>query len=215
MKKIFFLLTIAFIINVMTSVAQETDTFTDLRDGKIYKTVKIGTQTWLAENLAYKVDSGCWAYNNDESYVKTYGYLYNWETAKNVCQIGWHLSTDDEWKILEKYLGMSDMDLNKSHSDQRLSGDVGLKLRSTSGWNDNGNGSNEIGFNALPAGWKDTLDVRFYDLGSDCDFWTATENDNFHAWARLLVYDMPNGVFRYYRHGFKKAARSVRCLKDN
>jgi len=202
-------------INAMNTFSQEIDTIIDIRDGKIYRTVKIGTQTWLAENLAYKVDTGCWAYNNDESLIKTYGYLYNWEAAKKVCPEGWHLPTDDEWMLLEKHLGMSDADLNKSHANQRLSGDVGLKLRSRSDWRDNGNGSNESGFNALPAGWKDTLDVHFYDLGSDCDFWTATEYDSIHAWARLLVYDAPPVVYRYYRHGFKKAARSVRCLKDN
>jgi uncharacterized protein (TIGR02145 family) len=215
MNHIISLITVAITMNAMNTFSQVTDTFTDLRDGKIYKTVKSETQTWLAENLAYKIDSGCWAYNNDESFVGTYGYLYNWEAAKKFCPAGWHLPSDDEWKILEKHLGMSDMDLDKSHGDQRISGNVGLKLRSTGGWTDNGNGSNESGFNALPAGWKDTLDVQFYDLGSDGDFWTATEYDGDHAWARLLVYDAPKGVYRYYRHGFKKAARSVRCLKDN
>ena len=85
----------------------------------------------MAENLAYKASSGCWAYNNDQNNVAKYGYLYNWETAKVVCPAGWHLPTNDEWTTLENYLGGEAV--------------AGNKLKSATGWD----GTNESGFSAF------------------------------------------------------------------
>ena len=80
--------------------------FIDSRDGKVYKTIKIGNQTWMAENLAFKPDSGSyWAYDNKKKYKSTFGYLYEWKTAKNACPKGWHIPTDEEWAELIDFLG--------------------------------------------------------------------------------------------------------------
>ena len=92
---------------------KETGTFVDSRDGKTYKTTKIGTQWWMAENLAYNVGDGCWAYNNDESNVATYGRLYIWEAAQAACPSGWHLPSENEWKQLEMAIGMSQSETDK------------------------------------------------------------------------------------------------------
>jgi len=84
----------------------ETGSFTDPRDGKTYKTVKIGDQWIMAENLAYKPDNGkFWAYENDESNIAIYGYLYDWETAMNIAPEGWHMPSRKEWKAIRKILG--------------------------------------------------------------------------------------------------------------
>ena len=79
--------------------------FTDARDGKTYRTVKIGNQIWMAENLAYKPEFGdYWAYENNEKYASKYGYLYTLATARKVAPKGWHLPTKDEFEILLKVL---------------------------------------------------------------------------------------------------------------
>jgi uncharacterized protein (TIGR02145 family) len=84
----------------------ETGSFTDPRDGKIYKTVKVGDQWIMAENLAYKTDNGkFWAYENDENNIAIYGYLYDWETAMNIAPEGWHLPSRKEWLAIQKTLG--------------------------------------------------------------------------------------------------------------
>jgi hypothetical protein len=77
-------------------------TFTDSRDGKTYKTIKIGSQIWMAENLAFKASSGCWAYDDDKSNVEKHGYLYDWNAAKTTCPAGWHVPSDEEWEEVGK-----------------------------------------------------------------------------------------------------------------
>jgi uncharacterized protein (TIGR02145 family) len=95
------------------------NTFTDPRDGKAYKTVNIGKQTWMAENLSYNADSSL-CYGNNESNCKKYGRLYKWETAVRVCPTGWHLSSREEWNSLVQRAGGSEV--------------AGKKLKSKRGW---------------------------------------------------------------------------------
>ena len=198
MKIIPFLTTITFSIITMNLMAQETGSFTDSRDSKVYKTVVVGTQIWMAENLAYKTDSGCYAYKNDTSNVTKYGYLYKWEIAKNVCPKGWHLPSDEEWTTMIDYL------------DGPASATYKLKEEGTAHWvlTDN-EVSNETGFTALPGGNIDTTGT-FNCIGSNGKWWCATEYDSKCAWYRNIYYK----YFISRLNSNKKSGFSVRCIKD-
>ena len=114
-----------------------TGTMTDERDGQTYKTVTIGTQTWMAENLNYNTLNSSCSYR-DTTKCSEYGRGYSWSAAKNACPSGWHLPTRDEFEILFTTIG-----------DQETAGAL---LKSSSGWYDNGNGSDAYSFAALPSG---------------------------------------------------------------
>ena len=139
--------------------------FTDRRDGQIYKTVKIGNQVWMAENLNYNIDplkSIC--YNNDVDSCYKYGRLYSRSAVNDVCPQEWHLATIDEWKTLVSYVG---------------SETAKTTLKSTSGWVESvGNGTNDFGFTALPAGWYNVYYDEFNSNrgeGVATQFWIAGE----------------------------------------
>ncbi|MEA3494701.1 MAG: FISUMP domain-containing protein [Bacteroidota bacterium] len=192
---------------------QTTRTFTDSRDSKVYKTIKIGEQWWMSENLAYAPSNGnYWAYDNNDANVETYGYLYDWETAKKVCPTGWHLPTDDEWKELEMTLGMSQAEADDTggrgtDEGSKLAGNAGLW---TGGGLENDSDFGTSGFTALPGGCRDE-DGVFYSIGNSGYWWSATEDDADYAWNRLLYY-YNSYVSRDYDS--EELGISVRCLRD-
>ncbi|MFA6689925.1 MAG: fibrobacter succinogenes major paralogous domain-containing protein [Sphaerochaetaceae bacterium] len=202
-----------------------TNTVTDCRDGQIYKTVVIGSQTWMAQNLNYADSSAMpnlagnsWCYNNSTDSCAKYGRLYKWAAAMNLdssfhkilasaeisfpqqgaCPSAWHIPTDDEWTTLENYVGGSDS--------------AGIYLRSTSGWNDGGNGTDTYGFSALPAGELDYEDNKFISAGHYARFWCATDDEAYYACERNTAYFYPN---MWTNHYDKDYAYSVRCVKDS
>ena len=161
------------------NVESDTGVFTDARDGQEYTYVVIGNQIWMAENLKYlpsvsSPETGSYTepyyyvydyFGNNVSQAKntynykTYGVLYNWTAATDACPAGSHLPTANEWKTLEMYLGMSQSDADAT---EWRGSDQGEKMKSTSGWYDNGNGTNSSGFNALPGGSCDGLGNFYY-----------------------------------------------------
>ena len=186
----------------LVSLAQETGTFTDPRDGKIYRTVTIGSQTWMAENLAYKAKSGCYAYgwdsDNKKANAAKYGYLYEWKAAKKACPPGWHLPTKDEWEILIGYLGGENV--------------AGLEMKSPVGWAEDDTGTDSHGFSALPGGYR-VDDGSFDQLGEGAHWWTATEADKYCAWDWAVLKGVKHisiGVYGKSAGG----AFSVRGVKD-
>ena len=200
-----FLVTTSFTQNVSTN--SKTGSFTDSRDGKTYKTVQIGNQVWMTENLAYYGGNGCWAFNNDEKNIATYGRLYTWDAAKAACPTGWHLPTDNEWKQLEMAIGMSQSTVDDS--DWRGTNE-GIKLKATSYWNSNGNGTDDFSFSGLPGGFRAT-DGRFEDLKRRGGWWTSTEIYANYAWTRYLLYAAPKINRGYFGKDF---GCSVRCVRD-
>ncbi len=179
-------------------------TFTDSRDGKTYKTVTIGTQTWMAENLAYKTSSDCWAYDNDETNVVKYGYLYYWETAKEVCPEGWHLPSDAEWLTLTNYLG-----------GEKIAGSK-LKGSGTCNWESPNTGAtDETSFTALPGGqcYKDYKDgeFKFEGIGMFGHWWSASEFPKNYFTMWIMYFDNTN----LYHYPYSRTmGLSVRCIKD-
>jgi uncharacterized protein (TIGR02145 family) len=206
------------------------DPFTDPRDGQTYNTVQIGNQCWMAEHLNIGtmingteemtnnsvIEKYC--YNNSSANCEIYGGLYQWNEmmqytttsgAQGICPAGWHLPTDDEWKILEGTVDSQYPVGNPIWNNTGLRGyDAGLNLKSTNGWNSNGNGSGLYGFEALPAGYRDTSGF-FLSLASRTYFWSSSEDGA--PWARHLIYNRSD-IGRYLNsHGF---GFSVRCLED-
>ena len=173
----------------------------DSRDGKTYKTVKIGNQWWMAENLNYRNSgnaTGRYCYNDETSYCATYGHLYTWDIAQNACPSGWHVPNVDEFNTLLENIGGSSV--------------AGLKLKSTSGWNSNGNGLDEYGFTALPAG---TFDGHwtYNNLLNKTNFWSSDSGKSGDTVYGLYmgndVDEAKITLFGSSSYGF-----SVRCIKD-
>ena len=174
----------------------------DDRDGQTYKTVKIGDQWWMAENLNYEVDSS-FCYSDSVKYCEKFGRLYKWTAAVGVCPEGWHLPDTTEWNKLVITVGGK--------------GNAGNLFKSQTGWDDydgtSGNGTDAYGFSALPAGFKEYYDnfVFFLEKGNFAYFWSATEYNSFAAYEM----DLNNyGEFVVLYHSNKSYAISVRCVQD-
>jgi uncharacterized protein (TIGR02145 family) len=198
MKKAFLITVLA--IYYLGGFSQEKGSFTDPRDGKVYRTVIIGTQTWMAENLAFKPESGYWAYNNDTNNIANHGYLYNWVTAKKACPAGWHIPSDKEWKILITVLGGESVAGGK------------LKESGLSHWQSpNIGATNESGLTALPGGFRNGFGV-FSGLDSHGIWWSGSFHNSMDASYWFIAYDNTKITKRYL---IMTGGCSVLCVKDN
>jgi len=214
MKKVIVLLVLVIAAAVyialfgIDSILYRGETFTDARDGKRYKMVKIGTQTWMAENLNYNT-SGSKCYDDKLQNCEKYGKLYDWLTAKNACPSGWHLPSNDEWDILYRYA-----DGTGGTDGPYESETAGRYLKAKSGWNDYeekpGNGEDKFGFAALPGGSGYSYGV-FYDIGYDGYWWSSNEHTNYNAYSRRIYYYNDYAIWYY---GDRNFLHSVRCVKD-
>jgi uncharacterized protein (TIGR02145 family) len=188
-------------------------------EGKIYKTVTIGTQTWMSENLNYKIGySMCYAQANCDKY----GRLYDWVTAmtldescdaisctdqisakhKGICPSGWHIPTQTEWNTLSSYV----------ESDKECSSCAAKHLKATCGWSSGGNGLDTYGFAALPGG------CSYGSSGSNMDYYgywlSATEYGDSSAYLNFMFYGSDVVHKDYYYKRNRLFGISVRCVKD-
>jgi len=223
MKRIGFLLISGMVFSAIN--AQITNSIVDVRDGQIYKIVKIGGQWWMSENLniGIRIDAAQdaadndlmekYCYNNDTNNCSTYGGLYQWSEmmeynnsdngnpglTQGICPAGWHLPTNDEWTELVNFLG-----------GEYVAGGK-LKETGTVNWKSPNTGAtNKSGFTARPGGFR-KYDGSFSEVGIYGHWWSATKNSETNAWIRYMEYDNDDVGKNYYnlKDGF-----SVRCLKD-
>jgi uncharacterized protein (TIGR02145 family) len=188
--------------------AQQKGTFTDSRDGKNYKTVKIGKQTWMAENLNYNEKSSK-CYDNKPANCIKYGRLYDWNMAKKACPKGWHLPSDSEWDKLMRYVD-GDTGMESPYDSKT----AGKYLKATSGWNDfkgkSGKGEDKFGFSALPGGYGDSFGY-FYHVGIGGNWWSSSMGSSLAAYSWDISYSyeclISDNDDEFYLH-------SVRCLQD-
>ncbi len=190
-------------------------------DGNEYKAVRIGNQVWMAENLRTTKDKAGnpipliekkseWAaleetntykaycfYENDGSYG--YGALYTYAAAMDACPAGWHLPNDEEWMTLESYL--------KENGHDEITAKV---LKARTGWAEDGNGTDDFGFAALPGGFRSD-NGNFNSSGVMGYWWSSTETQDIYAWHRYISHRYD--VLSRYGMG-KSAGYSVRCVKD-
>ena len=194
---IFFNILILVATNITNVYAQETSTVTDSRDGNIYKTVKIGNQVWMAENMRFQPSNNCLCYRYFElnpDLVYTYGYLYDWETAFfDACPSGWHLPSNGEWQELVGFLGGKTI--------------AGRKM--TKILHDRGELSNSSGFSALSFGYCDANEDKYDDRGTSASFWSSSQSGNSASYRAVSLH----GV--YCNGGYaKQRGFSVRCIRD-
>jgi len=196
------------------------NTFTDTRDGTVYKTVTIGNQVWMAENLKYlpsvespsigsKTTPYYYVYGYDGTNItdarattnyNTYGVLYNWEAAKTSPPVGWHLPSYAEWKELTDYVG-------GVYSGKKL------KEATSTHWNspNNEGGTNETCFTALPAGYR-YYEGSFNYINGITYWWSSTEISagSTTSWAQYLS----NSNYFDEISFTNETGCSIRCIKD-
>jgi len=173
----------------------EKNSFTDKRDNKTYRTIKLDNQTWMAENLSYN-EKGSKCYENKESNCQIYGRLYNWGAAMKACPKGWHLPSTAEWQTLSDLVGMEK---------------AGKILKASNYWIQTGSGTDDLGFSALPGGFRYPTGL-FINIGMGGSWWTSSKS----AANKSHIWDMSySWSYVYKSEGKHTYLYSVRCLQDS
>jgi uncharacterized protein (TIGR02145 family) len=215
---------LTFLLTIVAGVCftQQYGSLKDPRDGRMYNTVKIGNQVWMAENLNTdrfrngdlipeaktneeweladdnKQPAWCY-YNNDSANAAKFGKLYNWYAVndkRGLAPKNWHIASDADFRNLTNFLGGKKV--------------AGYKMKSTNGWFDNGNGSNSSGYSGSPGSFRN-CGGQFNHISKFGYWWTSTDTDYSNAWCRII------GAEDFEISNFslcKSAGMAVRCIKD-
>ena len=237
MKALPFLLLLVLIGCPKDPIFSEAGTFKDSRDNHVYKSVLIGNQTWMAENLAYLPSVIPSEYSLDtfplhyvygyegfevseakaSSNFSKYGVLYNWKAAITACPSRWHLPTSSEMQIMTDFLEKHGYGFKGSGYK------IGKSMASTTDWDwdsdskagvigNNQSKNNRSGFTALPGGYRMSQD-RFYGLGFSAAFWSSSESDD-SVYGNFWMMNYSSSIVNNLG-GKKGSALSVRCIKDD
>ena len=169
------------------------ESFTDPRDGQSYDIVKIGSLTWFAENLNFAT-GGSVCPEGDSRKCSEYGRLYTWDDARTACPEGWRLPDSADFATLVEQAGGA--------------AEAGEKLKSTGGWFKKGNGSDALGFSALPAGYR-SAEGSYDGIGGYAYFWSATTTPDDLAYYLFLDFSSKATNMNAFPKG---DFRSVRCV---
>ena len=165
--------------------------------GRPHKTVIVGSQEWMAENL-FCPELGCHYDNDPKNSEGGHGTLHSHHAIPAINALlpaGWRVATYPDWDKLVKHVGE----------------DAGKKLKSKEGWKDGGNGADDYGFRVLPAGRRYYDGSNFNNRGHNAFFWSSSARDGSHAWCRYFYY----GYARVYRvYDNRSLGFSVRCIRD-
>jgi uncharacterized protein (TIGR02145 family) len=176
------------------SIVKDKETFVDHRDGKVYKYVIIGTQTWMAENLRYET-SNTKCYDNNPDNCKIYGILYDWNAANTACPLGWHLPTDSEWYTLINFASFA----------------AAMKLKANSELWAYGKGTDDFGFTALPGGYYRYGGYSFMHIWEVAGFWSATKGSVNGSAHFHYLHEYRTGLDGFY---VDDSWVNVRCVKN-
>lgn len=201
-------------------------------EGQLYNTVQIGTQCWLKENLNVgtrinasidQADNSViekYCYNDLESNCDVYGGLYQWDEmmqyvtiagTQGICPAGWHIPTEDDWCTLTYYIDNT-IDCEFLYGPSGI--DVGTKMKTLTGWNSGGNGTNISGFTALPAGTRIIDYDMFAGLLTETHFWSSSQDiyEGVLSWTLSAQYPL---IWKHGTGGWVQDSESIRCIQDD
>lgn len=198
----------AFLALLLVSANTFAGSFKDQRDGKTYKTVKIGTQTWMAQNLNYKAVGSVCNLDGKSNTQCEFGRFYPYDVAMRACPAGWHLPNKEDLLLFQ--------DLTFANSKETNSAHIGTLLKSKSGWKHHegvADGTDFYGFNSYPAG-AILGTTEIISIGEASDYWSSSTKENNPKHAITWGFHWENETFGIWESDKEICFHTVRCIKN-